>query len=279
MPKKVYQAGYKKAFEDNKLVGAIASTPDPDRDGEIVDPMGMEMTQFKKNPVLLWGHDHFSLPIGKVTDIRATVEGIEFDAEFAEGNEFAQDVKNLFRQGILNAFSIGFIPLERRNEKITRAELLEISAVNIPANPMALNNRAYKAFTKSLDEMTKGKGDMMHMMEEHIDMMDEEMRAVMDDHISEMRKIMNGMPDEMPEKNSEAPHEKDVAGVKIVKKVEVEEVKKIEKKDDKKLEKTILQEVKKINKQMDTLLKKKQASKKQPSKYKAQLNILRKVSK
>ena len=37
---------------------AVASTNSVDRHGEIVDNNGWDLKSFKKNPVILWGHDH-----------------------------------------------------------------------------------------------------------------------------------------------------------------------------------------------------------------------------
>mgnify|MGYP000894082154 CR=1 FL=1 len=154
MDKKV-KAAYAKSIQGNKLVGALGSTPTADRDGDIVEPMGMDVRSFLKNPVLLWSHDPYSLPIGKVTDIRVSQAGLEFDAEFAsEINPLAKQVRDLFEGGYLNAFSIGFIPKTRQNERIVESELLEISAVNIPANPEALASRAYKNFMATVEDVS-----------------------------------------------------------------------------------------------------------------------------
>jgi len=149
---KVTKTAYKKGFvEGNSLRGALGSTPDVDRDGDIIDPLGINTANFEKNPQLLWSHDARELPIGKVTKVKKTAEGLEFDAEFAvKENPFAKKVRDLFEGGFLNAFSIGFIPKDRENETITQSELVEISVVNIPANASALLSREYKAFQKDI---------------------------------------------------------------------------------------------------------------------------------
>lgn len=55
-------------------------------------------------------------------------------------------------EGILNSFSVGFIPKEMgENGDITKAELLEISAVNVPANADARISKAYKDFMSEID--------------------------------------------------------------------------------------------------------------------------------
>lgn len=58
------------------------------------------------------------------------------------GTEKAQVVRQLYDEGIMKTVSVGFIPRERdaKNSKIiTKAELLELSFVPVPANPNALS--------------------------------------------------------------------------------------------------------------------------------------------
>lgn len=127
---------------------AVASTATVDRHGEIVSPEGWDLENFKKNPVLLWSHDHTIPAIGKATKV--WVEGFGNSAKLMfsgiwqtvtdEGKAAAQ----LVADGILNSFSVGFIPSEMVGNTYTEQELLEISLVNVPANPDAIM-LAYKS--------------------------------------------------------------------------------------------------------------------------------------
>lgn len=124
----------------------IATTEGIDRDGEMIKKDGWDFTNYLKNPVLLWGHDHMSLPIGKVTDIIVTDTDIRARGIFAQ-TQFAKDVKALYDQGILKAVSVGFLPQEREGNIITKSELLELSFVNVPSNPEATaTGKALRAF-------------------------------------------------------------------------------------------------------------------------------------
>ncbi len=121
---------------------AVASTATVDRHGEIVSPDGWNLENFKSNPVLLWSHDHTIPAIGKATNV--WVDGIGEHAKLKftgvwqtvtnEGKAAAQ----LVADGILNSFSVGFIPKEMVGNTYTEQELLEISLVNVPANPDAM---------------------------------------------------------------------------------------------------------------------------------------------
>ena len=82
---------------------------------------------------LFYGHEE---PIGKVLTGRDTEQGYEITAKVsdtARGNE----VMTLMRDGVLNKFSVGFVPLEseRDGQTVTRTKvsLKEVSVVPFPA--------------------------------------------------------------------------------------------------------------------------------------------------
>jgi len=126
----------------------IASTSAVDRQGDVVDQNGWELANFKKNPVLLWAHDYSALPIGKVVSAQVVKGQLIADFIFAtaDANPVAQQIKRLYEEGIVNASSVGFIPLERQGNVITRSELLELSLVPVPANQEALRRAVEKGF-------------------------------------------------------------------------------------------------------------------------------------
>lgn len=117
----------------------VISDESVDRQGEIIKQAGWDFTNFKKNPVILFGHDSYDLPIGKAVDIYTegdkTYAVIEFAAEIYDK---AMTVFNMVKNGILNTVSVGFINLEYDNNELTKNELLEVSIVPIPANPNAI---------------------------------------------------------------------------------------------------------------------------------------------
>jgi len=138
-----------KSKNDNGTFDVIISTEDLDRAGEIVRQDGWELTNYKNNPIVLWGHDYYSLPIGVCTETYKTnvhgvpatgAKGVFYPADI---NPFAQQVRRMYEYGVKSGVgvgcttSVGFIPKEfdENNQRvITRAELLEFSFVPIPAN-------------------------------------------------------------------------------------------------------------------------------------------------
>ena len=121
------------------------------RDGMSVDLDGMDFSNYEKNPVVLYAHDHMGrtdsggLPIGRTLRLARTSDGhIRADFEFLAGDAFAERVRNAWNQGFLRGASIGWRPVETRPSgrgvRAVRSELLEWSIVAVPADPDALRD-------------------------------------------------------------------------------------------------------------------------------------------
>lgn len=122
-------------------ITGIASTEATDRDGEVIKQSGWDLTNFNRNPVLMLMHNYQEFPVGKITSIKVADGKLTFTALFTEATQKAIEAYTLVKEGILSAFSVGFIPREydpKNNSVITKAELLEISLVPVPANPEAV---------------------------------------------------------------------------------------------------------------------------------------------
>lgn len=119
----------------------IATSDDIDRDGEVIALDGWEFDNYNKNPVVLWGHDFYSMPIGKVTLLTRDGNKIIAEGVFAP-TEKGQEARKAYDGEFLNTVSVGFIPREKKGNTITKAELLELSFVPVPANANAVAVRA-----------------------------------------------------------------------------------------------------------------------------------------
>ena len=146
--------------DDSRTVSAIISTTSVDRDGEVMISSGMDAKHFNKNPVVLFVHDHHSLPIGRAEKLKKERDQVTASVRFAdrpdthpETAEWLPDtILHLFKEKVMSAFSIGFRILDAREatEKdkskfggdvwriISKWELLEFSVVPVPANQDAL---------------------------------------------------------------------------------------------------------------------------------------------
>lgn len=140
-----------KAQEGSPIIEFTASNDRVDRYNEVIAAAGWDLTEYKRNPVFQNSHKYgdimFTLGKSLLTEVRgnALVQQIEFAVGI---NPMAKLAYEMYRGKFLNAVSVGFIPLEWEDgkqgqafsRKFTKQELLELSAVSIPANPDALQN-------------------------------------------------------------------------------------------------------------------------------------------
>jgi hypothetical protein len=141
----------------------VSSTATLDRYQEIIEPSGWRLESYRRNPVFQNAHNYgdilFTLGKALVTEVRTVGAGqalcqrIEFATEV---NPVARIAYGLYSGGFLNAVSVGFIPIRWEvpdgtngsngtpgtaslpRRRYVEQELLEVSAVAIPANPDAL---------------------------------------------------------------------------------------------------------------------------------------------
>jgi HK97 family phage prohead protease len=145
-----YARGYAevRALDDQpNTIEAVISDATMDRAGDVVEQSGWQLDSYKKNPVVLWAHDSSIPPIGKAVDVRVSAGKLRATTLFAT-TPLAQEVFQLYRGGFLRSFSVGFKPLAFRpirdddgnvtGFRFMKQELLEYSAVSIPANPNAV---------------------------------------------------------------------------------------------------------------------------------------------
>ncbi|WP_193760222.1 phage major capsid protein [Bradyrhizobium yuanmingense] len=126
----------------------VLSDDTVDRYGDIIDASGWVLSNFKKNPIALFGHSS-SFPIGTWSDIRIEGKKLVAKLNLAKRGTSARldELIGLVEQGILRAVSVGFRPIKSEPinpdrpygpQKYTKQELLETSLVSVPANPAAL---------------------------------------------------------------------------------------------------------------------------------------------
>ena len=134
-----------KAFdEDKREITGIATTPTPDRVGDIVEPLG---AKFAAELPLLWQHQH-DKPVGTVKFDKPTKDGITFKASLpviAESGPL-KDMVDMAWQAVkaklVKGVSIGFRPIEYSfldsgGVRFSETEIYELSLVTIPAQAQA----------------------------------------------------------------------------------------------------------------------------------------------
>jgi len=141
-----------------------ASTNGLDRAGDIIEPEAWNkggLENFKNNPVILFNHD-YNQPIGRATGLEVTKNGLEMSARISKASGH---IKDLIKDGVLGAFSVGFrvkdadYMTETDGYRIKDAELFEVSVVSVPCNQGATFSIA-KSFD-SMDEYNKFKSEFI----------------------------------------------------------------------------------------------------------------------
>ena len=128
----------------------VMSDGSVDRMGDVVDPAGWDLKNFKAHPIALLNHDRNQI-IGKWVNVKSDGKQLRGTLELAdEGTSpLVDNVRKLVAQNVLRAVSVGFRPIEQQpldknaSEmfgpfKFTKSELLECSLVAVPANPHSL---------------------------------------------------------------------------------------------------------------------------------------------
>lgn len=155
-----------KAGDEDRVIEFIASKEVVDRSGDVVKIAGMDLKDFKRNPVIMWSHQHDTPPIGKAVSMRKTGDELRMKVLFASADEygFADTIYRLARGGYVSATSIGIIPdydsMEYPDNKklngkpikriINKSSLFELSVVPIPMNQDALTTG--KILQKAIDD-------------------------------------------------------------------------------------------------------------------------------
>ena len=127
-------------------IEGMATTPTPDRMGDIVEPKG---AKFKLPMPLLWQHQH-DKPVGLAKFAKPTKNGIPFTATLPKITEPGtlkdriDEARHSVKAGLITAVSIGFRSVQGAVEQLRNGglrflewEWLELSLVTIPANAEA----------------------------------------------------------------------------------------------------------------------------------------------
>ncbi len=141
--------------EDGSVdIKGLASTNAVDRAGDVINHDAWiqknGLDNYKTNPIVLFNHD-YNKPIGRATSLEVTENGLEFGAKISKSSG---EIKDLIKDGVLGAFSVGFRVKDADYNKetdgytIKDAELFEVSVVSVPCNQGAMFS-----VSKSFDSM------------------------------------------------------------------------------------------------------------------------------
>lgn len=153
-------------LEEERMLAFTGSTENVDRDGDIIEAMGWDLTDYNNNPVIMGFHEYQKFPYAKSTKTYIDYQSkeLKFEVKFPTiseltsfpGNadmiaEHAKNVDmayNMYKNGYMSAVSVGFIGKEAepmqdeqgnyKGRRYKKQSLLELSLVPVPSNPTAL---------------------------------------------------------------------------------------------------------------------------------------------
>ena len=155
-PIEVYKSGLldvTKESESMLAVDFVLSDGGLDRDDERIRTAGWDFSDFVKNPVLLWAHDHSRPAIGTVSDLSKGKEeygklsGIANFIQDKSVDHFGWSIGWKVANRIIRSGSVGFKPIEYKFIDVKddpawlefiEQSLWEFSICNVPTNPRAL---------------------------------------------------------------------------------------------------------------------------------------------
>jgi len=135
------------------ILDFVASDETLDRYSEIICASGWRLEHYLRNPVFQNSHQYGDVifTLGKALETRVVDGRLRQRIQFAtDANPMARIAYGLYKGGFLNAVSVGFIPIRWEDNpggvdgknlprrRYLEQELLEVSAVSVPANPNAL---------------------------------------------------------------------------------------------------------------------------------------------
>lgn len=134
---------------DDGMIRFVAATEGEKGDGISLMMDGAMLERYRSNPVFGYGHRYFSredLPIGRASEVKLVGRTLKIGVEFDQSDEFATKVERKYRDGFLNAVSIGFEVTKWENDAgsywrggvAEEWELLEVSAVPVPMDASAV---------------------------------------------------------------------------------------------------------------------------------------------
>lgn len=124
---RAYEATIDDVSNPHRCVTSIINTGSVDRYRTVIDPQGMDLEGYRKNPVVLWEHGkdptRGRLPIGRNQWIKRNGNKLIARTEFGK-DDYSQCLFEMYRDGLLRGWSIFALPDERACSKPLRSEIV-----------------------------------------------------------------------------------------------------------------------------------------------------------
>ena len=134
--------------DDSRIVKGYASVfnnEDSDKDVILKGSYNKSIKEWGptgKDRIKLVAQHDISRPVAKITELKEDANGLFMQAKFGTHQD-GEDYYRMTKEGIINEFSVGFVPVEKEdNDKggydISNIKLYEVSMVTVAANDEAV---------------------------------------------------------------------------------------------------------------------------------------------
>jgi hypothetical protein len=152
---------------EKRTITVVASDETRDRYGDVIRQAHWDTKNYEANPVVLFSHRASEMAVGKTISLAretSPVPALVAVIEFAE-HPLAKQLADLYAGRYMNGVSVGFVPTAEPgrllNEKgewdggveFVGQELLEISTVNLPANPSCIQRAVDEKLITAADAL------------------------------------------------------------------------------------------------------------------------------
>jgi hypothetical protein len=139
----------KKGMDAEKKKKVVISTSGLNSYGSRVITAGIDVEQYKRNPVLYYNHRRYEMPIGIMEDVKVEGDNIIGTPKFDRIGELSNEIADKWEAGTLRMSSAGLDVIElsdapehllpgQRRMTVTKSKLVEVSIVDIGANDDAI---------------------------------------------------------------------------------------------------------------------------------------------
>jgi hypothetical protein len=167
-----------------RTITVVASDETRDRYGDVIRQAHWDTKNYEANPVVLFSHRASEMAVGKTISLAretSPVPALVAVIEFAE-HPLAKQLADLYAGRYMNAVSVGFRataePGRLLNDKgewdggveFLGQELLEISTVNLPANPSCVQRAVDQGLISATDavKVFESPEDQLHQLREEV---------------------------------------------------------------------------------------------------------------
>lgn len=156
-----FKAQHKAETDDEGILeGYAAAFDNIDDGGDIIRQGAFERTikeNFDRIKVCLQHGEGIALPIGKPLELREDDNGLYIKAKIVDTND-GRDAKVLIKEGILTEMSIGYDPIEFKENSDGTREIFDVELWEFSPVTWAMNNQAlitgYKSKVKKRESPT-----------------------------------------------------------------------------------------------------------------------------